>query len=289
MESVLPFLLVNGVLLGAFYALMASGMNIIYGVMRIINLAHAGFIMLGAYFSLVLVNFFKIDPVYSTVLALPFFFLVGYAIYRHIVNRLARAPPIMSLLLLFSLWLVLRNLAYMLFTGDTQSITSASAFARTVDVGIPIPLTRIVGAVMAMAGVGLLYLILSRTKLGKAMRATAQDREVSSLLGINPSVIAAMTFGLGTALAAAAGCISTLLYAFDPAFGGNLLIKAFLIIVLGGLESIMGMAMAGLMVGLLESFAGFYLRFGLVDAMSFVLFIIILVVRPSGLFGKVRF
>lgn len=289
MESVLPFLVVNGFLLGSFYALMASGMALIYGVMRIINLAHAGFIMLGAYFALVLLKFFRIDPVYSALLALPPFFVAGYLIHRYIVHRLGKAPAIMSLLLLFSLWLVLRNLAYMTFTGDTQSIMSASAFARVVDIGIPIPLTRVVAAVMAAAGVGLLHLFMTRTKLGKAMRATAQDPEVSALMGINPAVIGSMTFGLGTALASAAGCISTLLYAFDPAFGGNLLIKAFLIIVLGGLESIVGMAVAGLIVGLMESFAGFYLRFGLVDAMSFVLFVVVLLVRPSGLFGKVRF
>jgi len=280
--------LVNALLAGGLYATMSYGLAVIYGVMRIINLAHAGILMLGAYSTFFLFHRFHLDPFLSLAVVLPVFFLFGVALYFLIVRRLPRSgstPSMESLLLLFGLWLVLQNLAYALWGGDTQSIltsyTMKSVELAGVRVGVPMLLVFLASA----ASLLVLNLFLRRTYLGKAIRAVTQNRDAALIAGVNADRISAAAFGLGTAFAAMAGSLMATLYAFTPDFGRSFLLKAFCIIVLGGMESVTGVALGAFVLALLENVVGAYTPIPTTfqDAISFTLLVVALVLMPQGL------
>ncbi len=280
--------LVDSLLAGGLYATMAYGLAVIYGVMRIINLAHAGFLMLGAYATFFLFTRFHIDPFLSLVVVLPAFFLIGVALYLAIVRRLPRSgatPSMESLLLLFGLWLVLQNLAYAIWGGDTQSIltgyTMKSLSFGGVRVGVPLLLVFVASA----ASLVVLTLFLRRTYVGKAIRAVTANRDAALISGVNADRISATAFGLGTAFAAMAGSLMSTLYAFTPDFGRSFLLKAFCIIVLGGMESAAGVALGAFVLALLENVFGAYTPIPTTfqDAISFSLLVVVLVLLPQGL------
>jgi branched-chain amino acid transport system permease protein len=285
--------LVNSFLAAGLYATMAYGLAVIYGVMRIINLAHAGIMMLGAYTTFTLFTRFSIDPFLSIVLVVPLFFAGGVVLYRTVVHRLPRSgstPSMQSLLLLFGVWLVLQNLAYVLWSGDTQSIltpyTLRSVSLFGVRVGVPAL------AVFGMSTISLLVLefVLHRTYLGKAIRAVTQNRDAALLSGVDADRISAVAFGIGTAFAGLAGTLLSTLFAFTPDFGRSFLLKAFCIIVLGGLESVTGVAAGAFVLALLENGTAAFtsLPTSLQDALSFTLLVVTLVVLPQGLPGLSR-
>lgn len=282
--------LVNTVISAALYATMAYGLAVIYGVMRIINLAHAGLMMLGAYATLALFTRFGLDPFLSLLVVGPLFFLIGVVLYRLVVRRLPRSgatPSMESLLLLFGVWLVLQNLAYVIWTGDTQSIltsyTMKSVPVLGVRVGVP-SLFVFAGSVLSLV---FLNVVLRATYLGKAIRAVTQNRDAALLAGVDADRISAMAFGLGTAFAGVAGGMLSSLYAFTPDFGRSFLLKAFCIIVLGGMESVTGVAAGALVLAFLENALGSWttLPTSLQDAASFTLLFVTLVAFPQGLPG----
>jgi len=282
--------LVNTVISAALYATMAYGLAVIYGVMRIINLAHAGLMMLGAYATLALFTRFGLDPFLSLLVVGPLFFLIGVVLYRLVVRRLPRSgatPSMESLLLLFGVWLVLQNLAYVIWTGDTQSIltsyTMKSVPVFGVRVGVP-SLFVFLGSVLSLV---FLNVVLRATYLGKAIRAVTQNRDAALLAGVDADRISAMAFGLGTAFAGVAGGMLSSLYAFTPDFGRSFLLKAFCIIVLGGMESVTGVAAGALVLAFLENALGSWttLPTSLQDAASFTLLFVTLVAFPQGLPG----
>lgn len=282
--------LVNTVISAALYATMAYGLAVIYGVMRIINLAHAGLMMLGAYATFTLFTRFGLDPFLSLLVVGPLFFLIGVVLYRLVVRRLPRSgatPSMESLLLLFGVWLVLQNLAYVIWTGDTQSIltsyTMKSVPVLGVRVGVP-SLFVFAGSVLSLV---FLNVVLKATYLGKAIRAVTQNRDAALLAGVDADRISAMAFGLGTAFAGVAGGMLSSLYAFTPDFGRSFLLKAFCIIVLGGMESVTGVAAGALVLAFLENALGSWttLPTSLQDAASFTLLFVTLVAFPQGLPG----
>lgn len=281
---------VNSVISAALYATMAYGLAVIYGVMRIINLAHAGLMMLGAYATLSLFTRFGLDPFLSLLVVGPLFFLFGVVLYRLVVRRLPRSgatPSMESLLLLFGLWLVLQNLAYLIWTGDTQSIltpyTMKSVPILGVRVGIP-SLFVFAGSVLSLV---FLNVVLKATYLGKAIRAVTQNRDAALLAGVDADRISAVAFGLGTAFAGVAGGMLSSLYAFTPDFGRSFLLKAFCIIVLGGMESVTGVAAGALVLAFLENGLSAWttLPTSFQDAVSFTLLFVTLVAFPQGLPG----
>jgi branched-chain amino acid transport system permease protein len=280
--------LVDSLLAGGLYATMAYGLAVIYGVMRIINLAHAGFLMLGAYATFFLFTRFHMDPFLTLVVVLPGFFFVGVALYLTVVRRLPRSgatPSMESLLLLFGLWLVLQNLAYAVWGGDTQSIltgyTMKSVAVGSVRVGVPLLLVFAASAVSLVV----LTLFLRRTYVGRAIRAVTANRDAALLSGVNADRISAAAFGLGTAFAAMAGSLMSTMYAFTPDFGRSFLLKAFCIIVLGGMESAAGVALGAFVLALLENVVASYTPIPTTfqDAISFSLLVIVLVLLPQGL------
>lgn len=287
MTSLLP-VLVNSLLAAGLYATMSYGLAVIYGVMRIINLAHAGVMMLGAYATYTLFSRFRLDPFVSLVVVGPLFYLFGVFLYRALIRRLPRftaGPSMESLLLLFGLWLVLQNFAYAVWTGDTQSIltsyTMKSASILGVRVGVPLLLVFVVSALSLLV----LNVFLRRTYLGKAIRAVTANRDAALISGVDADRISAAAFGLGTAFAGIAGSLLSTLYAFTPDFGRSFLLKAFCIIVLGGMESFTGVALGALVLAFLENAVGSWTSIptSFQDAISFSLLVVALVLFPRGL------
>src|SRR6266850_2382408 len=281
-------LLIAAVLLAGLYSTMAYGLGLIYGVLRIVNLNHGGMIMAGAYAGWYLHHALGIDPYVSLLPVAAVSFGVGILVYRLLVRRLPRgaAGGVQSLLLLFGVWLMVRNAAYLMFTGNDQTLRTSYA-TRALAVGSAlISVNRIAVFGVAVAILIALHLLLTRTYLGKAIRAVAQNADSCTLVGIPVERIYALTFGLGTALAAVAGLLGASLFPFNPSFGASELLKSFVVVVLGGLGSVAGTAVAALILALVEVFAILVIPAYLTAAVGFVLLVLVLVVRPGGLFGQ---
>ena len=281
-------LLIAAVLLAGLYATMAYGLGLIYGVLRVVNLAHGGLIMAGAYGGWWLHDSFGIDPYLGLLPVSAVAFLFGMGMYRALVYRLPRgaAGGVQSLLLLFGVWLILRNAAYLLFTGNDQTVrTSYSTRALVLsDASVSVNRLAVFGIALAML-VGL-HLLLRHTYVGKAIRALAQNPDSCTLVGIPIERIYALTFGIGSALAAAAGLLGATLFPFNPSFGSAELLKSFVVVVLGGLGSIAGTAIAALILAVVEVFSILAIPSYLTAAVGFVLLVLVLVIRPGGLFGQ---
>lgn len=284
----LASLVVSAILTAGLYASMSYGLALIYGVMKIINLAHAGVIMLGAYMTFWLVTILKFNPFVAPLVVAPAFFLLGMGLERVFIRRIAKAPPISSLLLLFGIWLIMQNIAYLFFSGDTRSIFTATTLTTLNLGGFPISLNRLVVFAVGVLALVLLQLFLMRTNLGRAIRALSADPEAATLSGINTARIRALAFGLGTALAALAGSLMSLIFTFDPDFGRSHLLKSFAIVVLGGLNSFVGVALGSLVLALAESLSVLWIRAALQDFISFALLVIVLLVMPDGLIGLIK-
>ncbi len=280
-------LLIAALLLGGIYAVMSVGMTVIYGVMKIVNLAHAGFMMLGAYFAFELYQRFHIAPIAGALLAFPAFFLVGTVVYWTLVRWLPKStqPTLASLLLMFGLWLVLQNIGYLVWGNTDRSILSPMTFS-VIHVGpISISTLRLVVFVAAVACVGILELTLERTWFGRSVRALIQNPYAGKIVGVDEERTSRLTFGLGIAFAGLAGALLATLYSFDPDFGRPFLLRAFVIIVLGGLESVSGVALGALVLALVETFSILFVPAGYQTAISFSLLVLVLIVLPGGVAG----
>lgn len=277
-------LLVASLLLAGIYTTMSFGMTVIYGVMKIINLAHAGFMMLGAYFVFELFNRLGVHPILGALLAFPVFFLLGMVVHWLLVRWLpvSDQPTLPSLLLLFGLWLVLQNVGYAIWGNHDRSIYTDMTLA-TVQVG-PLTLSVIQLVVFAVAVVSLVFLqlLLTRTWFGRAVRALTQNPFAGRLVGIDTARIARLSFGLGIAFAGLAGALLASLYSFDPDFGRPFLLRSFVIIVLGGLESFAGVALGALILALVETFSVQFVPAGYQMAISFSLLVVALLALPGG-------
>jgi branched-chain amino acid transport system permease protein len=279
---------VSGVLTGSLYAMIAVGLTIVFGVMRIINLAHGEMVMLGmfgAYWSYTLLG---IDPFLSVVIWAPVMFAGGMLIHRFLLKDVIPKGELNTLLYTAGLSLLLANLALFFFTGDYRTLNLPYALmpARPFGIAVPIPLAIAFAMVIAIT-LGL-YLLLSRTDVGRAIRATAQNPQSAALMGVNVLRIDMITFGLGTALAAAAGVLLVPSLYLYPTVGEILIVKCFVIVVLGGLGSVPGAIAGGILLGLVESLGAVYVSVAYKDTIGFVLFLLVLLFRPSGLFGVGR-
>jgi branched-chain amino acid transport system permease protein len=284
----LTSVLVSSLMTAGLYATMAYGLAVIYGVMRIINLAHAGFMMLGAYVTFALFSRFALDPFASLIVVGPLFFFFGVVLYKIFGRSMIQSGTtrsIESLLLLFGVWLVLQNLAYVIWTGDTQSILTAYTLRSISILGVRVGVPSVLVFLASAASLIFLNVLLKKTYLGKAIRAVSQNRDAARLSGVDADRISATAFGLGTAFAGIAGAMLSTLMAFTPDFGRSFLLKAFCIIVLGGMESVTGVAVGALVLALLENGLGAYtsVPISLQDAVSFALLVVALVAFPQGL------
>lgn len=279
-------ILILGLLLGGIYALVSVGLNIIFGVIRIINFAQGEFLMLGMYATYVCYRMIGLDPYVAVFVVVPLMGAFGMLVYWFIMRPLQN-EPMMQVFASFGLLLVLQNLVLAVTHGLTYSVNTPLSQV-VVSLGVAqIGLARIVVLVAAGAAALGLGLFLTRTRFGQAIRAVAQDRKAAELMGINVHRTFMISFGIGAALAGLAGVLLTPIYTMTPYIGGNFIMAAFAVVVLGGLGSVTGAFVGGFIVGLTEAFAGYYIDPTLKKALLFTVFIAVLLIRPSGLFGKV--
>lgn len=283
-------LIIKSLLLAGIYAAMAVGMTVIYGVMKIVNLAHAGFLMMGAYFAFVLFDRFHIDPVLGAILALPAFFLFGMAVHWLLVRWLPKSdtPTLSSLLLMFGFWLILQNLGYMIFGNEDSSILTPRTLASVQLGEISIPMVSLIVFAAAVASLIVLQLVFNRSWFGRSMRSLIQNPYAAKIVGVDDERTARLTFGLGTAFAGFAGALLAMLYSFNADFGRPFLLRSFVIIVLGGLESVSGVAIGALVLALLETFSVQVLPASYQPAISFALLVVVLIIMPKGIAGLLQ-
>jgi branched-chain amino acid transport system permease protein len=271
--------------MGALYAMIGIGLTIVFGVMRIINLAHGEFVMLGMFASFWSQKLWGIDPFLSILLWTPVLFGVGVLVYRFLLRKIIPGGELNTLLYTAGLSLLVANLALLLWTGDYRTITLQYAVTPMRPLGIAIPAALAIGFAIAGAITLALWLFLSRTDAGRAIRATSQNPEAAVLMGIDVERVAAMAFGLGTALAGAAGVLLAPSLYLYPTVGELLIVKSFVIVVLGGLGSVPGAIAGGILLGLVESLGAVYVSTTYKDGLGYVMFLLVLLYRPSGLFG----
>ncbi|MGB0036324.1 MAG: branched-chain amino acid ABC transporter permease [Candidatus Acidiferrales bacterium] len=280
-------LVVAALLLAGVYAAMSVGMTIIYGVMKIVNLAHAGFLMLGAYFVFELFTRLHVDPLVGVLLAFPVFYCVGIGLHWLMIRRIPKSdqPTLSSLLLLFGLWLVLQNLGYLIWGNSDRAILTPQTFS-TLQVGpLIFPTIRLVVFGAAVASLGGLEFALHKTWFGKSIRALMQNSDAGRLVGVDVEKTARVAFGVGIAFAGTAGGLLAMMYSFTPDFGGSFLLRAFVIIVLGGLESFAGVAIGSLILALVETFSILVIPSAYQPAIAFSLLVLALIVLPGGVAG----
>jgi len=284
----LPQSLISGILQGGTFALVGIGLTLIFGVMRIINFAHGDLLMVGMYLTYFAFKLLGIDPYVSLLLSLPLMFMLGAVIQKVFINRVLEALPQNQILLTIGIGLILSNLAMMFFTSDYQilstSYSSSSVKVAGLSISVPLLLSFLVTAAITAA----LYAFLLKTDTGQAIRATAQDRDAAQLMGINVKWMSVLATGLGTALAGAAGALISPTYYIYPQVGGAFTLKAFVVVVLGGMGSIIGATLGGVVVGVTESVAASCVSSGLKEIFVFILFLLVLLFRPAGLLGKSR-
>ena len=277
--------LLSGLLLGGIYALVSLGLNLIFGVVRIVNFAQGEFIMIAMYATYACFFFFGMSPYVAVFIVAPAMFLFGIAVQRLLLQPL-RDEPLMQVFTTFGLLILMQNVVLAITRGEGKSV--AVAASRTViDLGImKANAGRVIIFVVTAAIAGALLAFLRYSHAGKVIRAVIQDRDAARLMGINVELTYLLVFGLGAALAGVAGSLLAPIYTLQPQIGGNFILAAFAVVVLGGMGSVAGAYFGGLAVGIVESFAGYYVDPALKQAIWFLIFIAVLVVRPSGLFGR---
>lgn len=273
--------IVSGLLAGGLYAMVALGMALIFGVMRVINVAHGTLLMLGAYTTFWLFSLYGINPFLSLLISFPLIFLVGLILQQFFVYRVVNAPELSSLLLTFGLSIFIVNIAMMAWTADYRSVEYLTGSFLLGPVAVSKP--RLVVFVFALAITWLAFLFLNLTKTGKAIRATSQQRDLAQVCGINVRKIDLITFGLAAGLAGAGGSLISVMFSVFPEMGQIYVFKSFLVIVLGGAGNYPGAFLGGLILGLTEGLASLFLSAQLSEVIAYILLVLILLVRPTGL------
>jgi branched-chain amino acid transport system permease protein len=286
MEITILQLTINGVLLGGIYALISIGLTLIFGVLEIVNFAHGEFLMLAMYASYFLFQYYGIDPYLSLLIILPLFFLIGVAVQRATIQPILNAPPLNQIFMTVGLSLVLQNVALFFWTADYRTVkTNYSALTLRTG-GLMISFPRLLAFLLAMGLIAALLIFLKKTYTGKAIRALAQERKAAMLMGINVYRTYQVAFGIGIACVGAAGAVLIPVYFVFPSVGTLFVLIAFVVVILGGYNSLTGSLVGGLIIGVVEAFSGFFISPHLKEAIYFVIFILILLFRPTGLFGR---
>ncbi len=280
--------LVSGLLTGSLYAMIAVGLTIIFGVMRIINMAHGEFVMLGMFGAYWAHTAWHLDPFISILIWVPVMFAFGVAVHRFLLRKIIPGGELNTLLYTAGLSLLIANLALLAWSGDYRNVNLAYAMSPARPFGIAVPIPLAIAFALAIVITLALYFFLVRTDTGRAMRATAQNPDAAALMGVNVTRIEMITFGLGTALAGAGGVLLAPSLYLYPTVGEILSVKCFVIVVLGRLGSVPGAILGGLLLALVESFGAVYVSVAYKDVIGFVLFLLVLLFRPSGLWGTAK-
>jgi branched-chain amino acid transport system permease protein len=286
MEITILQLIINGLLLGGMYALISIGLTLIFGVLEIVNFAHGEFLMLAMYASYFLFQFYGIDPYLSLLIILPLFFLIGVAVQRATIQPILNAPPLNQIFMTVGLSMVLQNVALFFWTADYRIVKTSYSALTLKTGGLMISFPRLVAFILAMGLLAALLVFLQKTYTGKAIRALAQERKAAMLMGINVYRTYQIAFGIGIACVGAAGAMLIPVYFVFPSVGTLFVLIAFVVVILGGYNSLTGSLVGGLIIGVVEAFSGFFISPHLKEAIYFAIFILILLFRPTGLFGR---
>lgn len=286
--STLAQVVVSGILTGGVYAVVGIGLSLIFGVMRVVNFAHGEFLALGMYSALLLFTRAHLDPFLAILVIFPLSIVLGYAVEVVFIAPIIRAPEHSSILMTVGIGLVISNLLLFGFGAQPQSIYTSysTSTLRVGEVTFSLPLSFSFG--ITVAAVLLLYLVLTRTELGRAMRATAQNRDAAELVGVNSAHVRGLAFGVGAAMATLAGTLLLPVLYVIPTVGGVFTLKAFVVTVLGGMGNVLGAIGGGLILGVTESLGATYVSSAYRDAFGLVAFLLVLLLKPAGLFGRSR-
>ena len=285
--------LIAGLLLGGLYALIGIGMTLIMGVMKIINLAHGELMMVAMYIAFVLFSFFHIDPYISVFIATPALFLLGAAIQKYLISPVLRVESVLpenQVILTVGIGMVLANIATIIFTSDYRSTPVDYATkawylsdvwkASPIELSLSLPWS--VSFLFSLVITALLWFFLAKTDMGKSIRATSQDADAALLMGVNVARMRMITFGLGSGLVGAAGCLFIPIYYIYPDLGGQFTLIAFVITILGGLGSTVGAIIGGIILGIFESLTATYVGMGWAPVGRFIIFVAVLIFLPGG-------
>ncbi|CAB3711338.1 branched-chain amino acid ABC transporter permease [Achromobacter marplatensis] len=281
--------LINGLILGAIYGLIGVGLNVVFGVLRVVNFAHGEFLVLGAYFAFYLMEYAGINPLVALPLAFVAFFLAGYLLYFVLIPRLSKAddPEISSLLLMFGVSIMLGALMLLAFDADARSLPYEIEPVFLKFGPVLIPTVRLLALAIALAIIAALTVFLYRTQLGKALRAIIMNRDAVRIVGINAERLSAVAFGLGVGLAAASGVLVAMVFpAFSPFMGNDYTLIGFIVIVLGGLGHPVGALVGALLFGITEQVSVVFFSPSIATICGFALMVATIFIRPSGLFGR---
>ncbi len=278
-------LILAGILMGLVFALIALGLSLIFGVMNIVNFAHGEFLMVGMYIAYILSSSFHLDPLFSLPLAAAAGYLLGLMSYHLLVHHILRGPMVAQLFGTFGLMLFLRYLAMYIFTPDVRSIKEGILVGKTLSVGwVTLDLSKVAAATLCLFSFGLVYYVIYKTKLGRALRATSIDAEAAQYMGIDTKKMNAFAWGIGGATVGLAGALLAHFYYVTPTVGMLFTLIAFAIVALGGFGSIMGAFLAGIIIGLIMVISGHYLS-ELKFTFVYLVYFLVVVLRPRGLFG----
>jgi branched-chain amino acid transport system permease protein len=282
-------IVINALVLGCLYACIAIGFSLVWGVLNVINLIHGSLIVLGAYLAWGLYQSLAISPWYVLAVAAPLFFILGYLLQRLLLNRVIAAPVLVTLTLTFGLDLILNNAMIYAFNADYRKLTLSPPMGSFSLFGVVVPVDRLIATAFALALTGLLYVLLRRSRVGRAIVAVRLDRDAAILMGVDVQSIYAIAFGIGAALAGCAGILMALIFPISPLTSSTYLGKAFVVCVLGGLGSVSGAVAGGLLLALVEGVGASFLGPSHATTLSFALLIVFLLVRPQGLLGRKGF
>lgn len=276
----------NGLVLGGLYACIAVGFSLVWGVLNVINILHGSFIVLGSYVAFFGYVHLDIHPFVSTVIAGTILYGLGYLLQAGIINRVIAAPVLITLTLTFGLDLILNNAMLLAFTADYQAVNLSRPLGAVQLGPVFLPGDRVAAMVLALLLTLLLYRLLRDSRIGRAIVAVRMDREAAALMGVDVPRINAVTFAIGAFMAGAAGALLSIIFPISPLNGPLFLGKAFIVCVLGGLGSVPGAMLGGLVLGVIESFTSFWFGPERAVTISFALLLVLLFVRPSGLMGR---
>ncbi|MDQ1901838.1 branched-chain amino acid ABC transporter permease [Paracoccus sp. WLY502] len=286
MSSLILPAVLSGLTMGAVYALVALGLTLIYGVLHIINFAHGSLLMLALYAAYFLFVHLGVDPYLAIPILLPVFFCLGYALQRWLIAPMSSGSEQNVLLVTLALALIIDNLALYFWTSNTRSVDIPYAYNTVEFLGAYLPLGRVIAFFAALAAAPLLWLFMTRTRTGSAIRAVAIEKRGAEIVGIDVNHTYAICFGIGTACVALAACLLLPTFYVTPQVGYTFVLVAFTTVVLGGMGSLPGALIAGLLLGVIESLCGLFLGESLGQIGIFIAFILILLFKPSGLLGR---
>ncbi|MFH1488013.1 MAG: branched-chain amino acid ABC transporter permease [Pseudomonadota bacterium] len=278
--------IIMGIMLGGLYALVALGLSIVFGVMRLVNVAHGDLVLLASYLAFTMMTTLGLDPIVSLVIGMPLLFCLGFVMQKYLLNRAFAISMEAPLIIAFGISIVLQNLFQILWSPLSRGLNTSYTLKSFVIGEVRLPFVYLLDFIVGIAAMVILHQFLHRTYLGKAIIASSQDRGAAQLMGINTRKVYAYAFGIAMVFSALAGVFLGLTFPFTPQSGVSFLIIAFGVVVLGGLGSIVGTFVGGLVMGLAQTLGGYFLGTGAQMLIAYLIVIILLGTKPQGLFGR---